>query len=219
MRGLDAPGLQILKDADVNVEGIAAVFWQPVWDYQTYAAAGFTGPAQFFAVPGGTAGKTVEDTNLTQAGIIPNPDNMLVTGFEMVFFPGRVPGFTAAAVPAVTDFALNDIYAVHNGRMSALFTIGDQPWLREAPLGVFASQFYLEGMAASHFTQAVAGNQNVLVDYASFRGPMYQVIPLRLISNQPFSFTVNSPAAIALPSGVNARWGVRQHGYRYRLAT
>lgn len=220
MRGLQPVGIDQLQQYNVNVEGVPDVIWQPLWDYQTYAAAGFTGPTLFFQVPNGSAGKTIEDTNMgAPGGSLPAPVNMLITGIECVFFPGQLPGLVTAAVPAATDFALNDLYAVHNGRMSFKLSIGDQTWLNEAPLGVFPSQFYLDVSAAVHYTQAAAADATDLIDYATFAGPMYQVVPYRLISNQDFVVSVNSPAAIALPSTVDARWGFRLHGYRFRLAT
>lgn len=219
MRGLQPVGLETLAQYNVNVEGVPDVIWQPIWDYQTYPNAGFTGETLFFQVPKGQGGKTLEDTNMGSQGRMPSPVNMLVTGIECTFFPGRLPYFVGAAVPAVTDAMLNDLYAVHNGRLSVTLKIGDQVWLEEAPLGVFPTQFYLDGFAAAQSKQAAAADANQLIDYASFRGPMYQVMPYRLISNQEFVVTVRSPAAVALPSGIDARWGVRLHGYRFRLAT
>ena len=220
MRGLNPVSVETLQQYNVNVEGVPDVIWQPIWDYQTYDAAGFTGETLFFAVPAGTAGKTIEDTNLFTGGRMPSPVNMLITGVEAVFFPGRAPAFVSGALPAVTDYAINDTYAVHNGRMSFRLSIGDQVWLNEAPLGVFPSQFYLDGFAATAFSDGVtASDETSVIDYASFCGPMYQVVPYRLISNQEFSVAVRSPAAIALTSGQDARWGFRLHGYRYRLAT
>lgn len=217
MRGLEALSTATLQKYDVNVVGQVKVTWQPLWDYQTYANAGFTGPTQFFQVQAGQSGKTVEDTNMTQGGFLPSPINMLVTGVEFCFWPGVAPVRVAAAAPDVKGIS-NDMYAVQNGRMSFKLTIGDATWLQEAPLGVFPPQFNLEGYAAEAFAQAAAADQSVQVDYAAMRGPMYQLIPLRLISSQDFSVSVNSPAAIALPSGVDARWGFRLHGYRYSLA-
>lgn len=220
MRGLQPVGVDILNQYNVNVEGVPAVLWQPIWDYQTYAAAGFTGETLFFAVPAGQGGKTVEDTNLNTGGRMPSPENMLVTGVEACFWPGQTPGLVTGAAPAVTDLFVNDMYAAQNGRMSFRFSIGDQTWLRESPaIGAFPTQFYLDGFAAAHYSQAMAADETLLVDYATLKGPMYQVVPYRLISNQEFSVSINSPAAVALPSTVDARWGYRLHGYRYRLAT
>jgi len=219
MRGLQPVSIETLQQYNVNVEGVPDVIWQPIYDYQTYANAGFTGQTLFFQVPKGQGGKTIEDTNMGTGGRIPSPVNMLVTGIEAVFFPGQPPAAVSGAAVAITDQMLNDLYAVHNGRMSFRLTIGDQPWLDEAPIGVFPSQFYLDGFSAIHYTQAMAADETAVLAYASFRGPMYQVMPYRLISNQEFVVSVNSPAVIALPSGDDARWGFRLHGYRFRLAT
>lgn len=217
MRGLQALDTATLQKYDVNVVGQIKVTWQPLWDYQTYPLAGFTGPTLFFQVPQGNSGKTIEDTNMTQQGNLPSPINMLITGIEACAWPGVAPVRAAAAAPDVKGIS-NDMYALQNGKLSVKLTIGDATWLEEAPLGVFPPQFNLQGYAAEAFAQAAAADQSVQVDYAAFRGPMYQVIPLRLISSQNFVVSVNSPAAIALPSGVDARWGFRLHGYRYSLA-
>lgn len=219
MRGLQPVGLDTLQEYNVNVEGVPDVIWQPIWDYQTYPLAGFTGETLFFQVPKGQAGKTLEDTNMGSQGRMPSPVNMLVTGVEVFFRSGRLPYFVAAAVPAATDSQINDIEALAHARMSLTLKIGDQVWLEEAPLGVFPQQFYLDGFAAAQSKQAVAADANQIADYVAHRGPMYQVMPYRLISNQEFVVTIRSPVAVPLPSGVDGRWGVRLHGYRFRLAT
>ena len=218
MRGLAPVDISQLQNYNVNVEGQPLVNWQPLWDYQTYANAGFTGKTLFFQVPVGQGTKTLEDTNMKLGGQLGAPVNMLVTGIESVFRPGVSPVVLAGGV-AVTASLLNDLYAVHGARMSVEVTIGDKPWLQEAPLGVFPSQFYLDGPgSAVHYTQAAPADELALADYAAFRGPMYQIVPWRLISSQTFVLAVNSPALVALPSGIDARWGFRLHGYRFGLA-
>lgn len=218
MRGLSIITLDELQRYDVNVEGQPVVTWQPIWDYQAYPNAGFTGQRLFFQEPIGTNDKTLEDTNLRSQGRLSTPVNMLITGIEAVFWPGVDPWLSTLVAQDVGDSIANDLYAVHNGEMSFRFQIGDKVWLEEGPLGVFPTQFWLDGFGAVHYTQAAAASATVKGDYASFRGPMYQITPFRLISNQEFSVLVNSPAAIALPSGVDARWGFRLHGYRFSLA-
>lgn len=217
MRGLAPVSLQDLENYDVNVEGQPKVVWQPEWDYQTYPSAGFSGQTLFYQEPIGQNNKTLEDTSMRGQGRLPTPVNMLVTGIEALFFPGVDPVALSGGLN-VTESIWNDLYAVHNGRLSIKLTIGDQEWLREAPLGVFPSQFYLDGSASVFYTQGAAADELAKIDYASFRGPMYQVVPYRLISNQEFAITVNSPSAIPMPSGQNARWGFRLHGYRFSLA-
>ena len=91
MRGLTPPSLAQLEQYNVNVDGQPEVIWQPLYDYQVYAAAGFTSQ-RFFNVPAGQAGKTFDDTNLETAGVLPVPQNMAITSVEVVFFPGNVIG-------------------------------------------------------------------------------------------------------------------------------
>ena len=57
------------------------------------------------------------------------------------------------------------------------------------------------------------------IDYAVFAGAIYNIVPLRLISQQNFRVDlVWSNGAVPLPSGVDGRIGVQLNGFRYRLA-
>lgn len=213
MKGIIPPSIDDLHTFNVNVDGQPEVTWQPLYDYQTYPLAGFTGETVFFQVPiGGT--KTIEDTNLRSQGRLPTPVNMVITAIEMWFRPGSVVSATGALVAR----NWNDVNAFQGGRMSIRFRIGDKDYLNEAPLGVMPAQFRLGGGAALSDTTTAAAARVTVIDYAAMCGPLYQVVPMRLISNQEFLAAVNSPAVVALPSGVDGRFGVRLQGYRYRLA-
>lgn len=215
-RGLTAPNLQQLEAYNVNVEGQPEVIWQPLYDIQTYAAAGFTNQ-QFFAVPQGQAGKTFDDTNMETAAVLPVPINMAITSIEVVFFPGNlinVGGTTALLLAAESNW--NDAQAVHEaGHLSLV--IGSKEYALDAPLGRFPQTFRLAGAAAlASQTTTLLGQQ---IDYASFAGAAYAVVPLRLISQQQFRVDlVFSGGVVALPSTNDGRIGVRLNGFRYRLA-
>ena len=112
----------------------------------------------------------------------------------------------------------NDVSAFSTSRMSFRFRIGDKDYLQEAPLGVLPQSFRLAGGAALSDTTTAGAGQTTVIDYAVMAGPVYQLVPLRLISNQEFVAAINSPALVAMPSGVDGRFGVRLHGPRYRLA-
>jgi hypothetical protein len=78
------------------------------------------------------------------------------------------------------------------------------------------AQFRIDGLQALAGTFAAGETQ--VTDYAAFCGPRYQIVPLRLVSNQEFSVFISSPVAVPLPSGVDGRIGVRLIAQRYRLA-
>lgn len=214
MRGIIPPGIPDLHNFNVNVDGQPEVTWQPIYDYQVYPAAGFTGETLFFQVPIGQGGKTIEDTNLRSQGRMPTPHNMVVTAVEILFRPGAVPSRTGAIV--ATNW--NDVNAFQGSRMSFRFRIGDKDYLNEAPLGVAPNQFRVAGGAALSDTTTAAASRVTVIDYATMAGPLYQVVPMRLISNQEFVLAINSPAVVALPSTVAGRFGARLQGFRYRLA-
>lgn len=218
MRGLVPPDIGTLQNFNVNLEGAPVALWWPIYDYATYPHAGYTGQTLFFQIPIGQGGKTLEDTNLRSPGRMPTPVNMMITGIEMVFRSGFATSSVNQA--ALTATQLADINAVHGARMSFVLRVGDVDYLEEAPIGVFPQQFKVQGLLSNagmeQGTPPAGGWAQM--SYANFGGPMYQITPIRLISNQEFSVTINSPALVPLPSGTDGRWGVRLHGYRYRLA-
>lgn len=214
MKGLIAPTLQQLEAYNVNVDGQPEVIWQPIYDYQAYPAAGFTGRLDFFQVPAGQGGKTFEDTNMETAALLPVPVNMAITAVEVVFRPANV----VSATGAIVGLNWNDVNAVQGSRMSLEIVIGSKTYLIEAPLGALPNQFRVAGAAALSDTTTAAAARVTKIDYAVMAGPLYQIVPLRLISQQNFRVSINSPAAVALPSTVAGRIGIRLHGFRYRLA-
>jgi hypothetical protein len=214
MRGVVPFSIEELDGFNVNKDGEPEAIWQPLYHYQTYAAAGFTQPMLFFQAQIGQPGVTLEDTNLRTAGHMPTPKNFAAIGIEVFFRPGNVPGPVEGA--AVVSRNWNDVNAVHGSRMSLSLRIGDKTYLEEAPLGVMPMQFRVDGAAALAGTFAAGESQ--VIDYAAFCGPPYLLVPMRFIANQEFSVTINSPAAVPLPSGVDGRIGVRLNGIQYRLA-
>ena len=213
MQGLQAPSLAQLEKYNVNVEGQPEVIWQPLYDFQAYPAAGFTS-LRFFNVPAGQAGKTFDDTNLETAGVLPVPVNMAITSLEIMFFPGSVISETSANVGR----NWNDAQAVFEaGHLSLV--IGSKEYLLDAPLGRFPQTVRLAGDAALASNLVAAAATITKIDYAAFSGAPYRIVPLRLISQQNFRVDlVFDGGAVALPSAVAGRIGVRLNGFRYRLA-
>ena len=209
------PDLVALSNYNVNRRDEGEGFWQPLYDYQTYALAGQTS-LRFFAIPRGQGGKTLADTNMSSAGVLPTPIQELVTGIQIVLYPGINPGRTGDF--ANTGDYWNDIKAVAESGFLE-FTIGSKVYCTDAPLNAFPPAFRLSGAAALADATTAAAALHSQIDYASFAGPTYAINPgIRLISNQNFDVTLSWPTAVALPSGVDARIGVRLLGWQYRLS-
>lgn len=202
-----------LRRYDVNRPGSQEVIKQPLYDYQTYASAGQTS-LTFFQIPQGQNNKTLADTNMEQAGALPQPKQFLIKAIEIHFASGVTPGSFGAQ--AASNY-INDVEAVaHSGHVQ-LF-IGSKPYLDEAPIGVFPTSWRLYAEASMSDSSTAGANQQGRVDYAKSVGPVYELPPLLIPSQQNFRVTLTWPTAVALPSGVNGRIGVRLLGDLYRLS-
>jgi hypothetical protein len=217
MNTSNVPSLTDLQKYDVNRRGQYEGIRQSYYDFQTYALAGQTS-LSFFQVPIGQSGKTIADTNMRNAGMLPQPINFLLQSIEIVFLPGILPG-THVTTIAETEFT-NDVYTVAKSGSLELF-IGSKTYLEEAPLGRFPpkTRLTVEGSHAISELQAAAADSEIQVstDYAAFIGrPYIMDPPLLLVPNQNFEISLKWPAAVALPSGVNGRIGVIMDGLVYR---
>lgn len=210
-KGMIAP--KNTRDFNVNRAGQKESVWQPLYHYQTYGTAGTT-QLTFFQDPVGSGGRTYADTNMTSAGQLPKPQSMLVTAVQVVFISGAA--VSVAAAPAANDYWLDMMALFESGWLE--FFIGSKTYLRDAPIGKFSNDFRLAGHAAASDSTTAAAAQNVQIGYATFAGPKYQITPIQLIANQNFNVTLNWPAAVATPSGVDGRIGVILEGFLYRLS-
>lgn len=207
------PSTNQLRKYGVNVPDSVVAISQPLYHYQTYAAAGQT-QLTFFQNPVGQNSLTFADTNVEAAGSMPSPKRMLVTGIEVAFFPGGSPGtFGAQAAPNL----VNDVYAVMKSGWLDFF-VGSASWLKDAPIGKFPSPYRMAGMAALSDQSTIAADLQTKIDYATFAGKPYEITPVELSSNQNFNVTLNWPAVVATPSTVAGRIGVILHGFQYRLS-
>lgn len=212
----NAPNLAQLQQYQVNRAGQKEVIWQPQYDFQVYPAAG-VGALTFFQAPIGQSGKTKADTNLEAAGQFPRPKEFLVNHIEVLFFPGVPPARgqrnTAAAL-GTPQFA-NDMYAFRQSGFLELF-IGSKTYLTDGPMALFPPSGRLAGHAALSDSTTAGAAQGTQVDYADAAGALYEITPVLLESNQNFNVTINFPTAVALPSGIAARVGVRLGGWLTR---
>ncbi len=216
------PDLEVLQSYSVNRKGEYEGVRQTLYDFQTYAAAGQT-MLQFFQVPLGQAGKTIEDTNMDQAGALPTPKYFLVESIEIYFYPGgNISGLQNDVLANLvdTDYS-NDVKAVAEAGALTYF-IGSKNYLQEAPLNRFPPKTCLKTEAAYSLQTkqgAAADNATALTyDYAAFSGRPYYINPATLlIPTQNFKVSLEWPSGVvALPSAVDARIGVVLDGILYR---
>ncbi len=207
------PSLSDLQQYDVNRRGEYEGIRQTLYDSATYVAAGQT-QLQFFQTPQGQGGKTIADTNMKSAGQLPQPQHFLVESIEIQFFPGVLPVIEDTTI-VESEFA-NDMYTVSKSG-SLNFFIGSKTYLEEAPIGRFPPKTKMETQFAASFAQAVAADQQISMDYASWVGrPYYLDPPVLLVPNQNFNVDINWPTVVALPSAVDGQIRVILDGILYR---
>ena len=209
---------------------------QRFYDYQLYATAGTT-QLTFFSAPvgqglttalGGTAGtaKTLWDTNLELPNTLPSGKAFMIESIEVLFFPGSVatantytvasPVLFNATAAAAVQSQLADVNSFYQSGMLEL-NILSKNYLRETPLIAFPpkANFQLDAALASNSaTTALNGAVNMRA-----AGRPYYLEPT--IALQPavnFEVVIRYPAAVATPSGFNARVGVILDGYFMRAS-
>lgn len=197
-----------------SIEGI----WQPFYDFQTYLAAGQL-QLQFFQVPQGQGGKTRADTNMTNAGMFPNPTAFFCTGVMVAHFPLNLVSVASVTVQrALANW--NDAVAVAQSGWLEL-QIGSKVYLVDAPVGKFAPNFTVGGTAAAAIAimPTTAGLTAAAIpqtdtSYARAQGRYYAITPFLIPPTQNFSVTLNWPALVT--NVVDSRIGVILDGFWYR---
>jgi len=210
---------------------------QRFYDYQLYATAGTT-QLTFFSAPvgqgittalGGTAGtaKTLWDTNLELPNTLPSGKAFMIESIEVLFFPGSVSTANTYTVATPNQFAataaagvltqLADVNSFYQSGMLEL-NILSKNYLRETPMIAFPpkANFNLD---ASIFSSATTATAEIAAVNMRASGRPYYVEPT--IALQPavnFEVVIRYPAAVATPSGFNARVGVILDGYFMRAS-
>lgn len=189
------PDLTQLQQYNVNRPDQVEAVRSSLYDTLAYAQAGQT-QLSFFQLPKGQAGKTLADTNMTNAGSLPSPQSFLIETIELYFYPNGAPGSFGAQV--APNF-LNDVYTFYKkGGWLELF-IGSKAYLDEAPLQKFPPRCGLSGFAAASDNTTTGAAMQTLVDYASAGGPIYELDPpILLVPTQNFIVTLNWPALVPL---------------------
>jgi hypothetical protein len=240
------PGLPVLtRDMlaarKVGVPGQADVIWSPIFDFQQYPAAGgqnFTffsqqqGTGVTSAPAGGTGPKTSADTNLKTSSQLGKGNDFFGIRMEALFYPGvtnstatpfgLLLGRGSVALANIGQF-VNDIWAVGNGGVLTLQVGTDRPYITsDGPLMQFPPVTRLAIHSSNSNTFDSDSTATAVVEeiaYAAWSGAPYQMVGLFIEALQTFSCTVVFPAAIATPSGVAGRLGLRFGGYLARQVT
>lgn len=206
------PSLDSLKSYSVNrsneVEGIRS----SLYDFQTYGAAGGS-QFDFFQVPQGQASKTLADTNMEQAGTLPNPKHFLALNMQVFVF-STLP-IASLGAPAAAE-AVNDIQDLAQSGYLEFF-IGSKNYVQEAPISRFPSRTGLiVSSSQSDATTAGAGLQSKIA-YANFGGAVYELQPpILLMPTQNFKVSLKFPTVV--PVSADIRIGVVMEGILYRLS-
>lgn len=208
MPGINAPSQQLMDKYAVNLPGQVEVIWQPLYHYQTYAAAGGTA-FTFFQTPIGQGGLTLSDTNMQTAGAVPKGQTFVATALQVELLLDAADIFLTAD----PDSYLNDYYRVMTSRANLVLEIGSKPFLKQAPLGKFPPAHNIQAQTAISTT---ANNITEGMSFAQGGGQAFQIVPLTLTSNQNFVLTINFETAVAVAT--ECRLGVTLHGYLFRNA-
>ena len=209
---------------------------QRFYDYQLLPTAG-TSQLSFFQQPigqgitsalGGTVGSgtTMWDTNLELGGTLPSGKAFMCESIEVVFFPGSVS--TANTFTPIKPFEFNAAAAVtiagqladvNSFYLSGLleFNILSKNYLRETPLIAFPPKTSLQMDAAVSTNSATVGI-NVVQNGRAIGRPYYISPEIALQPAVNFEVLIKWPAAVATPSGFNARVGVILDGYFMRAS-
>jgi len=199
----------LAKNFGVNVANVVEAIRQPLYDTLPYAAAGQTS-LTFFSTPIGQGGKTKVSTNLTNAGMLPAPQNFLCTAIHLMFKPGAslTPASQAASLEGAS--IVEDTYVFGtNGLLEV--QVGSKIQLQDGPLGLFPPATLMELNLA---TTVAANSQG----YGQWKGLVYDITPILIPWGQNFNVTLNWDALVPLPSTVAGTVQCRLDGYLYRLA-
>ncbi len=193
---------------------------EPLYDYLTYDS-GVTTSLKFFQTQVGGS-KTKSDTNVPLNGQLPAGQKYVAEVLAIEVLPGSSAASYARQDPVKTATALaapnfaNDVWALlHKGFLEV--TVGTKPYLT-APLLDFPSitGLGITPAAAVENTGTTVQNQ-ITVDYGRLIGRPYVLdpeIPIEGLTN--FDVTLTWDSAVTLPSGFDARIGVKFYGIRFR---
>lgn len=214
-----------LQNHLTQVGAISDVIWAPLYDSNTYVGTTGHTTLNFFALPigqgvssapgNGGATKGLADTNMTAAGQLTMGNDFYMTGQEIVFFPGENPGGTPGST-TVGNF-VNDTYVFSKSGVLTLQIGSNRQYIQDGPLGMFPPLTRLAVATALSGGETVTTTINEIT-YAVLSGSPYSITPVYITATLGFQEQLTWPAAVALPSGTNARVFARLDGYLIRNA-
>lgn len=215
------------------------VIRQRFYDYLLYPTAGQS-QLTFFSQPigqgitsaiGATVGttKTLWDTNLELPNTLPSGKQFLIESIEVLFFPGSVATantYTPQVLAAFNAIASqanlnviggpNDVNIFYQSGMLELNVLSKN-YLRETPLLAFPPKAQFDLSAALASNAAATALNGMALNKAAGR-PYYISPEVTLQPAVNFEVLIRYPAAVATPSGFNARVGVILDGYFMRAS-
>jgi len=218
----------------VGINGKIELIWQPLYDWNIYPVAGALA-LNFFSTPVGggfsaqqiaaAAPKSIADTNLFQAGILPAPQSFWVDGIELCIDPGSsatanlfanaLPG-TIPAAAAVTNEPIFLDYWLMAKSGTLVFSIMQKEYYREGPLYRFPQRSF-------HRTDIAITNNSATAVNAGYITPRTEGVGVRfdpgygIATTCNFAVTLLWPAVVALTTN-NARIGCFLNGWLFRAA-
>ena len=227
--------------ADFNANRVtnpaqSEIIRQRLYDFQLYPGAG-SQQLSFFQQAvgqgittsvGATVGipKSLSDTNMEIGGVLPSGKSFLIESIEVLYLPGSVStantytaqvigGFIAVAAATTWNYS-NDVNLFYQGGLLELNVLSKN-YLRETPLLSFPPKAGLDLSAAVATNSATTSQVTAQVAKAAGR-PYYLEPRVTLQPAVNFEVLLKWPAAVANPSGFNARVGVYLDGYQMRAS-
>jgi hypothetical protein len=229
----DFPDINSFKAYMVNDIGSVEVIPWSLYDTMLYPTAGVaalnffqTQQGQGLSAQPGFANnpKSQADTNMELSGQLASPQGFWVDSVEVYVEPGsvntantfalQIPSASPAAAAATAQAGEHDVYAIYTTG-ALVFTIGQKPYLKEAPL------MRLPPRRGKGMDVALANNSATAVlsikalAQATWR-PYYTTPGLPIMTSQNFGVALQWPVAVATPSGFNAQVRVALQGWLFR---
>jgi len=228
------PSLAEAKHMSTTGAGLEGIR-QSLYDTLLYPAAG-QAQLGFFALPqnqgvscatgvAANSPKSIADTNITNAGMLPAGKAFLMTSIEACFYAGSAavanqftlssPVVFAAVAAAALEAQAADVNTFYMSGSLQLY-ISSKVCLEEAPLMRFPpkAQMDIDGAIASNS----ATTASIGTVQARAKGRPYMLEPqIYLEPSVNFSVNVNYPVVVPMPSGFNGKVQMILDGYLYRL--
>lgn len=185
---------------------------QPLYDFQAYAATGQTS-LTFFQTPVGQSSKTLANTNMQSAGMLPAPQQFLIQGVGVRYISGLAANVIGASA---ANSALNDTNAILRAGVFQL-SISSKTYLTTFPLSELPCRAYVAGAAALSDSTTAGAGQASKITLAWEIGDVFRPNPLLLTPTMNFQAQIIWPTAVAIPSAdASAQIGVYLYGTIYR---